>query len=69
MNQSQYKKCAEWVKKYCPTRDTMFPTKFVEEKLYEFVMSYQRHVQTLKKKIRFQRAEIARLRMESSDGK
>lgn len=60
MNLHQMKKCKEWVKKYCPTHDTMYPTAFVEEKLYEFIMPYRRNVQSLKKKLRFQRGEIAR---------
>lgn len=66
MNEHQVIKCRKWVDKYFPTHDTMFPRAFVIEKLYEFIMPYQRHVQTLKKKIRFQRGKIQLLKATQS---
>ena len=63
MNQHQMKKCEKWVKDYLPKEgEPIQPRNYFAQHLYEFIMPYRRNVQTLKKKRRFQRGEIQRIR-------
>jgi hypothetical protein len=65
MNLHQMKKCQEWVNKYCPSTNQIYPKAYVTEKLYEFIMPYRRNVQNLKKDKRYLKGEIERLRLSN----
>ena len=66
MNLHQMKKCEKWVRDYLPKEgEPIQPSSYFSQHLYEFIMPYRRNVQCLKKKMRFQKAEIARLRLSN----